>query len=104
MSNIDIKEAVKRIVQQYDSEAEIILYGSRARGDATAESDWDFLILLSNSMTRAEERAMCRALYEIEWDHGEVIVPIIHTRAEWEEPRRRATPFNQVVGREGITV
>jgi predicted nucleotidyltransferase len=36
---------VKEIVHQYDPRADIILYGSRARGDATPDSDWDHLIL-----------------------------------------------------------
>ena len=37
---------VKQLIHQIEPEAEIILDGSRARGDATAESYWDFLILL----------------------------------------------------------
>jgi len=40
-----ILEKVKEIVQATDPEAEVILFGSRARGDAMEDSDWDILIL-----------------------------------------------------------
>jgi predicted nucleotidyltransferase len=36
---------VKTAVHALSPEAEIILYGSRAKGTARADSDWDFLIL-----------------------------------------------------------
>ena len=40
-----ILEKVKEIVHATDPEAEVILFGSRARGDAMEDSDWDILIL-----------------------------------------------------------
>lgn len=36
----NVREAAINI----EPEAEVILYGSRARGDAASSSDWDFLI------------------------------------------------------------
>ncbi|NJK52260.1 MAG: nucleotidyltransferase domain-containing protein, partial [Leptolyngbyaceae cyanobacterium SU_3_3] len=38
---------VKQLIHQIEPDAEIILYGSRARSDATSDSDWDFLVLLN---------------------------------------------------------
>jgi len=43
----ELLECVKQAVHEVEPEADIVLYGSRARGDAHAESDWDFLILLN---------------------------------------------------------
>lgn len=40
----EILKRVKQAVRELDPEAEIVLYGSRARGEAGRESDWDFLI------------------------------------------------------------
>ena len=37
---------VKEAVWKIEPTAEVILYGSRARGDSTCESDWDFLVLV----------------------------------------------------------
>jgi len=46
-----VKEAVMALVP----EAEVILYGSRARGTAQIDSDWDFLILLPQPVSRSLE-------------------------------------------------
>lgn len=62
MKRDELLEQVKQSVHEIEPDADIILYGSRARGDAHAESDWDFLILLSNA-TRA-----CAKLQGV--DHG----------------------------------
>jgi predicted nucleotidyltransferase len=40
------------------------LYGSRARGNAQAESDWDFLILLDGVVDDARTDAVRHRLYE----------------------------------------
>ncbi len=34
-----------------DSEAEVVLFGSRARGDFHDESDWDVLVLVNKEET-----------------------------------------------------
>jgi len=48
-------------VQAIDVTAEIILYGSRSRGDATLESDYDLLILTDGEVTLSLELAIvCR--------------------------------------------
>ncbi|MFC2086961.1 nucleotidyltransferase domain-containing protein, partial [Bacteroidota bacterium] len=38
---------IKQIADKNYPNSEIILYGSRARGDAKPNSDWDILILLN---------------------------------------------------------
>lgn len=48
MKREELLEQVKQAVHEIEPGAEIILYGSRARSDAQAESDWDFLILLDD--------------------------------------------------------
>ena len=45
ITNSFVVNKVKEIVHRHDKEAEVILFGSRARGDWHEESDWDFLIL-----------------------------------------------------------
>lgn len=48
-------EQVKLSVHAIVPNAKIILYGSRARGTARADSDWDFLILLPDSVAKETE-------------------------------------------------
>jgi predicted nucleotidyltransferase len=95
---------IKDAVLALDSSAEIVLYGSRARGDAGPDSDWDLVILIDGPANEPHRHAIRRSLYEIEWDTGEVITPIVHTRGEWTDPLLASTPFHQAVEREGVAV
>jgi len=40
-----IAKKIRDSISLIDSKAHIIVFGSRARGDARRESDWDILIL-----------------------------------------------------------
>jgi len=40
MNREKLLEQIRRAVREVEPGAEIILYGSRSRGDAIAESDW----------------------------------------------------------------
>ena len=80
-----------------------ILYGSQARGDAHAGSDWDVLILLDKD--RLEQSDYDNVSYPfvlLGCDIGEEINPIMYTRKEWES--FHFTPFYENVTREGINL
>lgn len=44
----EILNCIKETVLAIDETAEVILFGSQARGEAGVESDWDLLILFPN--------------------------------------------------------
>jgi predicted nucleotidyltransferase len=98
----ELLQRVKQAVHKVEPEADIILYGSRARGDAQAESDWDFLILLDGVVDDARTDAVRHRLYEIEWESGEVLCSIVRSRQAWDSPRHQATPFAKSVLAQGI--
>ena len=80
-----------------------ILYGSQARGDAHAGSDWDVLILLDKD--RLEQSDYDNVSYPfvlLGCDIGEEINPIMYTRKEWES--YKITPFYENVTRDGISL
>ncbi len=41
---------VKEVVYNFDPQAKVILFGSRARGDHRKDSDWDFLVLTKKKL------------------------------------------------------
>jgi len=82
--------------------AKVILYGSRIRGDNTKYSDWDFLILLEDSISDKEKTELIDKLYDLELKTDQVFSPIIHNILEWEELEE--TPFYQNVLREGKAI
>lgn len=52
-----IRVAVERIVRAFRPEM-IYLFGSRARGESTQESDLDFLVIMESDRPRAERRGI----------------------------------------------
>jgi uncharacterized protein len=95
---------IKETVLSFDSEAQVYLYGSRARGEETPESDWDVLILSQNTVTPLIKRTIRHALYDIEWENGCVISSIIHETKEWESPRMKLTPLYRNIERDSISL
>jgi predicted nucleotidyltransferase len=80
-----IPDLVKSAIHQLGEDAEVILFGSRARGDFDTDSDWDFLILIQEELTSDKEELIRNALYDIELATGEVITSIIEKKSEWEK-------------------
>ncbi|MGF7137725.1 nucleotidyltransferase domain-containing protein [Roseimarinus sediminis] len=101
-SQTKILNQIKRIVKDKEPTAKIYLYGSRSRGTAKDNSDWDLLILLNKDDVSNElEREITYPLYDLEFDTGEVISPMIYSEKEWNS-KYKLTPFYQNVMREGI--
>ncbi|MBR1433792.1 MAG: nucleotidyltransferase domain-containing protein [Bacteroidales bacterium] len=76
MSQKDIIQGMKELASAVlPSGAEALLFGSRARGDARPDSDWDILILINGD---------------------------IYSFSDWD--RRSNTPFYKNVQSEGISL
>jgi len=95
---------VKTAVHALSPEAEIILYGSRARGTARADSDWDFLILLPSPDDKMLETQIRDRLYDIELETDTVLSSIIRSKQEWMSARYEVVPLRQQVESDGIPV
>lgn len=76
-----VKEAVTRI----DSQAKVILFGSRSRGDFRSDSDWDFLIVLSDKKSLELLDMIREQLYDIELSTGQIITSIIEDQSTWSK-------------------
>lgn len=96
-----ILEKIKTIVKGKAPLAKVYLYGSRVRGTANTESDWDILILLNRDKISSDvESEITDPLYDLEFDTGEVISPMIYSEKEWNT-KYSITPFYHNVMREG---
>jgi predicted nucleotidyltransferase len=102
MKTSTLLQTIKQAVQAIEPEAKIFLYGSRARGDAQPDSDWDLLVLLESKPSPALISQIRRQIYEIEWETGEILCTIVRSKAQWQTPILQATPFWQSVNREAI--
>lgn len=104
MNREALLEQVKRAICEMEPEAEIILYGSRAREDSREQSDWDFLVLVDGPVNDERTDKIRHRLYEIEWESDEVLCCIVRSREEWNSPLWRSMPFYQNVELEGIVL
>lgn len=95
---------IKTCIVAMDSSAEVILYGSRTRGDAREDSDWNILILLNRENILFDfEIELMNALYAIEIEKDIVITPLIYSKKDWNEDRAM-TPLFENIQKEGILV
>lgn len=79
-----IVEKIKQIVLSKAPDSTIYLYGSRAKGTAKNDSDWDILILLNeDKVTSKQEDEVTSPLYELEFETGEIISPMVYAKTEW---------------------
>ena len=83
--------------------SQVLLFGSRARGEARKDSDWDILIVLPKPvLQQSDYDQVSYPLVELGWILGERINPIVYTQNEWEV--NRITPFYDNVQRDGISL
>ena len=68
----ELLEQCRDTVRELVPGAEVILYGSRARGDAGPESDYDLLILVDRPVDWQLEDRIRRHLYLLELESGAV--------------------------------
>ncbi|MCR5456027.1 MAG: nucleotidyltransferase domain-containing protein [Bacteroidales bacterium] len=97
-----IRTEINRILKRvYPVQGRAILFGSRARGDAHQDSDWDILILLDkDKITRDDRDEVSYPVCELGWQIDAMLNPIIYTVKDWES--KSFTPFYKNVTKEGI--
>jgi predicted nucleotidyltransferase len=82
---------------------DVQLFGSKARGDATPESDVDVLVVV-----RRDEPRLIDALYDLLLDaclsHNVYISLKVFSEVEYERLNHPRTPFMQNVAREGVAL
>lgn len=95
---------IKSKIRKKNSNAEVILFGSHARGEAHNDSDWDILILLdSRTVTRKTEKEYREELFDIELEIGQPISTFVYSKNDWES-RHSITPLYKSIKRDGIII
>lgn len=104
MATNEIYEGMKDIAREcLPEEADAILFGSRARGDARNDSDWDLLILIPGERASSEDfQRYAYPFVDYGWEVGASINPLLYTYSDWQ--RRSITPFYKNVQSEGISL
>jgi predicted nucleotidyltransferase len=98
-----ILSLIKKNIAETDPKAELILFGSRARGDERKDSDWDLLILTDYPVSFREEQRFRHHLFDLELELGEAFSTFVYSKSDWEI-KQSVTPLYQSVSKEGVRI
>lgn len=99
-----MSDRIRSAIREVEPTARVILYGSRARGDAMPDSDWDILVLVDGPVDAQREEAITRRLFDLELETDTVLSTIVHSKKDWASRLFQAMPFHENVTREGVTL
>lgn len=98
-----INEATRVLKEQFPVK-EVILFGSKARGDSDRESDIDLLLLTTNTLEWKERHEIVDALFAVEMKNDVVISIIVNTFHDWNDGICTALPIHKDINREGVAM
>lgn len=97
-----ILKLIKAAINRKNPEAEVILFGSRARGQEHKNSDWDILILLNAPyVDRSTEKEYREELFDVELETGEAISTFVFSKQDWET-KHSITPLFEKIQKDGV--
>ena len=99
MNDKKIISRIKEAIKNEDSNAQVILFGSRARNEEKIDSDWDILVLLSKSIVNIQDEQKIRhKLYDIELDTGETLSTFVYSVDQTKHIKMRLFYLKMIVG------
>lgn len=87
------EQVVERLTRSLPVER-VILFGSRARGDARLDSDWDFLVVMPTALSRGQRSLTVRRAARIPGTSMDFLV-------RTPEEMRAGFPLSKEILREG---
>lgn len=104
IKEIDI--IVKKVADNLNKELkeqimDVILFGSRARGDFQPESDYDILVLVAKKTKELRDK-IDEIVWEIAWEHNVVITALTHEKSRFDNDRFE--PLFMNIRKEGLLV
>lgn len=97
-------ETAARLLKDRFSIQNVILFGSKARGDSDVHSDIDLLLISSGGLHWKDEKAVVDALFDIGMEYDVIFSPLFASSEEWEKGLFKVFPIYEKITREGAVV
>ena len=98
----NVLAACAAAIRRVAPDAEVILYGSVARGEEREDSDVDLLVLVPQEVTPALQRIVRGQIYDIALEIDQVITAIVRQRSLWNSEPWNYTPLFRAIEKEGV--
>jgi predicted nucleotidyltransferase len=98
------REALNELKAALSQQLELIdfrLFGSKARGDSTTDSDMDVMLVLEDVSPEIRQRVF-DIIYEIDLKYDSLISPVLYARRDLEEGPFSESPLYRNAVSEGI--
>ena len=102
-SKKEILLKIKAQVRRVESDSEVFLFGSQARGDAREDSDWDILILTSENTDIKHEQKFRHELFNLELEYGVAFSTFVYSKHDWNH-KYSVTPFYKNIEKDGLRI
>lgn len=83
---------------------QVILFGSRARGDADPDSDYDVAVVTERPVSPEERDLISECAWKAGFEKGLVVVPLVFSLDEWERGLESHSLIVKAVKQEGIVI
>ena|SRR2546425_13162308 len=98
-----IRDFLRQISRWRPDIRHLIVFGSRARGNARPDSDYDILVVLPRR-SREIEDALYDAVMDTLLDSGRLVSLKIFAKSEFDRLMKLSTPFMQQIREEGVAL
>ena len=98
-----IKIAVKMLKSHFPV-SNVILFGSKVRGEDDEHSDIDFLLVTSRALNWKEEKAVVELLFDIGIEYDVIFSPLFASSDEWDGWIFVQFPVYEEIRRDGAII
>ena len=104
IKNSELLDECKAAIQRVAPDSEVVLFGSRARGQGDQYSDYDLLVLTDGPADVSIKERLVSEIYPLELKAEQMISLVVYNKQQWNSPPYNTMPLHLNIDREGIVI